>query len=107
MTQFGSRIIQTYWTEDQEDVAFLIAIKVVGVDKQGMLLDLMKIVSSRMQLNLRKVSIESMKGLFEGIFHLYVQDLGELDQVIHRLERHSNVHLVRRLENELPEDGEL
>ena len=97
MTQFGSRIIQARWAEDQEKVAFLTAIKIVGVDKQGMLLDIIRVLSSRMKLNLSKVSIESMKGLFEGIFHLYVLDLSELDQVIDRLKQHSNIHSVVRL----------
>lgn len=99
MTQFGSRIIQTRWGDDQ-GIAFLTAIKVVGVDKQGMLLEIMRVLSSRMKLNIKKVNIESMRGLFEGIFHLYVEDLTELDLVINRLKQNSNVRLVERIVSE-------
>mgnify|MGYP006269823103 CR=1 FL=1 len=100
MTQFGSRIIKARWAKDQEAVAFLTAVKVVGVDRQGMLLDILRVITSRMRLNIRKVSIESMGGLFEGIFHIYVSDLKELDHVIKQLKQNSHVHSVNRLENE-------
>jgi GTP pyrophosphokinase len=98
MSSFGSQIIQARWAEGQSGIAFLTAFRVVGHDKQGMLLDLIRIISHRKKINIRKVSIESSDSLFEGIFHLYVSTLDELSQLMTDLETVPNVYAVARLE---------
>ena len=96
MSSFSKRIIQARWAEGQNHVAFLAAVKVVGLDKQGMLNDLIRVISLRMKLNIRKVVIESMDGLFEGIFSLYVQHTDQLSQLISRIEALPNVYTATR-----------
>jgi GTP diphosphokinase / guanosine-3',5'-bis(diphosphate) 3'-diphosphatase len=98
MSSFGSQIIQARWAGGQRDIAFLAAFRVVGLDKQGMLLDLIRIISQRKKINIRKVSIESQDTLFEGIFHLYVSSLDELSQLMQDLKDLTNVYTVNRLE---------
>ncbi|MEM7374648.1 MAG: RelA/SpoT family protein [Bacteroidota bacterium] len=96
MSSFSKRIIQAKWAEGQNHVSFMAAIKVVGLDKQGMLNDLIRIISLRMKLNIRKVVIESQEGLFEGMFTLFVQHTDELGQLISRIEALSNVYTCTR-----------
>lgn len=103
MSSFGSRIIRAKWGEQDSSVTFLAAIKVTGLDKQGMLNDLIKIISLRMKLNIRKVTIESEEGLFEGLFKIYVHSTKQLEQLIDELETLPHVHkAVRADHNEEP-----
>jgi len=103
MSSFGSSIIQAKWADQQSNlkpnITFLTAIKVVGLDKQGMLMDLIRIISQRKKLNIRKVSIESENELFEGLFHFYVPNLEELSLLMKDLKELPNVYKVIRLEH--------
>ncbi|RMG71041.1 MAG: bifunctional (p)ppGpp synthetase/guanosine-3',5'-bis(diphosphate) 3'-pyrophosphohydrolase [Bacteroidetes bacterium] len=96
MSNFSSNIIRAKWAEGQADVEFLAGLKVVGIDKQGMLNDLIRIISLRMKINIRKVTIESQEGMFEGLFHLYVPNTRILDELIRRIESLPNVYTVGR-----------
>ncbi|MEO0474213.1 MAG: TGS domain-containing protein, partial [Bacteroidota bacterium] len=100
MSSFGSQIIKARWSKGEGDVSFLAGLKVVGLDKQGMLNDLIRIISLRMELNLQKVTIESREGMFEGEFHVFVRNNDELFQLIKRLEAHQHVYTVTRYDAE-------
>ncbi|MDX1906058.1 MAG: RelA/SpoT family protein [Bacteroidia bacterium] len=96
MSSFGRQIIRAQWAEGHAGVEFLTEIKVVGIDKQGMLNDLVRVISIRCNLNLRKVTIESRDSMFEGIFHVYVRNSAELSRLLDRLRRVPNVSQVIR-----------
>ncbi|MEM7659180.1 MAG: TGS domain-containing protein, partial [Bacteroidota bacterium] len=106
MSAFSKRIIQAKWAEGQSNVEFLAAIRVVGLDKQGMLNDLIRIISLRMKLNIRKVTIESHDGMFEGTFTLYVHNSDELKRLISWVESLSNIYSVGRIDPESQPDPE-
>ncbi|MEZ4774908.1 MAG: RelA/SpoT family protein [Bacteroidia bacterium] len=99
MSSFGSKIIHTKWAEGRSDVSFLTAIKVVGLDKQGMLNDLIRIISLRMKLNIRKVTIESRNQMFEGLFTIYVHNIEELSHLMNRMEALPHVYTVSRVDH--------
>ncbi|MDX2246312.1 MAG: RelA/SpoT family protein [Bacteroidia bacterium] len=99
MSSFGSKIIRARWAEGRSDVSFLTAIKVVGLDKQGMLNDLIRIISLRMKLNIRKVTIESRNQMFEGLFTVYVHNIEELSQLMSRMEALTHVYTVSRVDH--------
>ncbi|RMG24766.1 MAG: bifunctional (p)ppGpp synthetase/guanosine-3',5'-bis(diphosphate) 3'-pyrophosphohydrolase, partial [Bacteroidetes bacterium] len=101
MSSFGSRIVKARWAADHPDVAFLAAIKVVGLDKQGMLNDLIRIISLRMKLNIRKVTIESHGGMFEGRFDVFVHNKDELEQLMASMESLPHVYTVTRAGNDI------
>ena len=87
LSQHGDRTIRAKWSKDpNQEVTFLASIKVVGVDKQGMLAELIRVITMLMKLNINRVTIESQDGLFEGLFNLYVSNTQELDEVIARLQ---------------------
>jgi guanosine-3',5'-bis(diphosphate) 3'-pyrophosphohydrolase len=101
MSSFGSRIIKARWEADgQSEVSFLVGVKVVGLDKQGMLNDLIRIISLRMKLNIRKVTIESRDKLFEGFFSIFMHNTEELQQLINRIEAIPHVYTVSRVDSD-------
>ncbi|WNJ19747.1 RelA/SpoT family protein [Pontibacter sp. G13] len=107
MSTHSSNIIRAKWAthEAQPNVEFLAAIKVVGLDKQGMLNDLIRIISLQKKLNIRKVTIESQDGMFEGIFHLFVRDTSELQEVMDKVKKLDNVYYSSRYAAEAEGEG--
>jgi GTP pyrophosphokinase len=114
MSQYGNRIVRVRWTdqpiaadasEEEKKFAFLTGIKVVGYDKKGMLSDLVRVISKRMKLNIRKVTIESRDGLFDGLFDVYVRDAEELESLLERLRNVQNVSMVSRYDSSVEQWG--
>ena len=97
MANHGDQIIQTRWTDKlTQETTFVTAIQVIGLDKQGMLMDLIRILTMQMKLNIRRVTIASQDGLFEGLFDFFVHDLQGLNDVIKRIEKLPHVYTVVR-----------
>jgi len=97
MSRHGERIIRARWSDaSQQNITFLASVKVVGVDKQGMLHDLIRIITMQMKLNISKVIIESQDGLFEGLFHLFVHNTQELQELMDRVQHIPHVYSVSR-----------
>ncbi len=85
MSSFGRNIIQVRWKEHSNQVDFLASIKVVGMDRKGMLSDLINEITAIMKINISKVSIESQDRMFEGLFNVYISNTEELDRLLQRL----------------------
>ena len=100
MSTFGSKIIKAQWTENTP-ISFLTAIKVVGLDKQGMLIELLKVISNALKINIRKVTIASRDGMFEGVFGLYISDKENLEHLMEKIRKVPNVYTVSRTDNDL------
>ncbi len=100
MSSFGSRIVQARWMPNKSDVAFLAALRIIGFDKQGMLTELTKVFSDKLKLNIRKVIIESMDGMFVGFFYVYVKNTEVLGELVDKLSELENVQSVTRHEVE-------
>jgi GTP pyrophosphokinase len=100
MSNYGSQIINTKWAEDQIGITFLAGLKVVGLDRQGMLNDLLRVISQKMKLNLRTVTIDSREGMFEGLFKVYVHNTDELDRLKKNLKELPHVYTVSRAERD-------
>ena len=97
MSEYGDKIIRAQWKDSPgEAITFLSGIKVVGLDKQGMLHELIRIITMQMKINIRKVSIESQDGLFEGLFTIYVHNTTELEEVMERIAHIPHVYSVGR-----------
>ena len=100
MSSFGRQIIQARWSGGVGQIDFLASVKVVGLDRKGMLNDLIQVMTSQMRLDIRKVVIESQDNMFEGLFNVYVKDTQELDTLIQRLKKLPNVMNAMRSESE-------
>lgn len=98
MANHGSDIIKANFSESAE-VSFLAALKVQGIDSQGVLIRLLQIISVSMKLNMRKVFIDTKEGQFEGLFLIFIKNAGELNRLIERLRSLPNVKSVTRTDN--------
>ncbi len=98
MATFGSQIIKARFAEET-GISYLTALKVEGLDKTGILMEILRVITEKMTLNMRKVTIDSNEGLFEGLFLVYIKDKDELNTLIERLLKIANVTKVTRTDS--------
>ncbi|MDR1225372.1 MAG: bifunctional (p)ppGpp synthetase/guanosine-3',5'-bis(diphosphate) 3'-pyrophosphohydrolase [Prevotellaceae bacterium] len=96
--QHGDKLVNAKWTEHTM-MLFLARINVSGADRQGLLTDMLDVISTGMHVNIRRVNIETHGGLFEGEFDLYVHSTKELDNIISKLGKVAGVQSAKRGNN--------
>ena len=60
-------------------------IRLQGIDRVGMLLDLSRIISKQMNVNIHKLTIDSEDGVFDGTIELRVHDREDVKEIINQL----------------------
>ncbi len=101
MAEFGNRIIKAKWYKEQK-IAFLSGIKIYGFDKKGMVKEIIDVISSQMELNIKSLNMELQGNMFTGTIMLYIQNVKSLDTLIEKLKHIDLIERVLRIgyENE-------
>ena len=94
-SSYGNRIIATQW-DTHKQLTFLVTIVIKGLDRLGLLNDVTQVISHQMNVNIRKVTIETVEGIFEGNIQLYVHDVDDVHAIIAELKRIDNIQEVIR-----------
>ena len=96
-TQFGRNIVkeEIKWSQHKA-MSYLVTMELRGIDRQGILLDLAKLVSADFNINIREVNIHSHDGIFEGSISLYVKDAEGLQDVMTKLRKIKGIESVKR-----------
>jgi len=81
---FGNRILDAKW-DMHKKLFFDATIRLSGIDRVGMLLDLSRIISMQMNVNMHKLTIDSEDGMFEGTIELRVYDRENVKEIIKQL----------------------
>ena len=96
-TQFGRNIVkeEIKWSQHKA-MSYLVTTELRGIDRQGILLDLAKVVSADFNINIREVNNHSHDGIFEGNVSLYVKDAESLHAVMDKLRKIKGIESVKR-----------
>ena len=96
-SQFGRNIVkeEIKWSQHKA-MSYLVTTELRGIDRQGILLDLAKVVSADFNINIREVNIHSHDGIFEGSVSLYVKDAESLHAVMDKLRKIKGIESVKR-----------
>ena len=96
-TQFGRNIVkeEIKWSQHKA-MSYLVTTELRGIDRQGILLDLAKVVSADFNINIREVNIHSHDGIFEGNVSLNVKDAESLHAVMDKLRKIKGIESVKR-----------
>ena len=94
-SSYGNRIIATQW-DTHKQLTFLVTINIKGLDRMGLLNDVTQVISHQMSVNIRKVIIETVEGIFEGNIQMYVHDVDDVHAIIAELKRIKNIQEVIR-----------
>lgn len=96
MSNYAYRIIQAKWT-NQESIAFLVGIELIGIDKVGLVNNLTSIISSELNVNMRSINFDTNDGIFEGKIMAFVNDTSHLDNLIKKLRKVDGVTTATRI----------
>ena len=95
---YGNRIIATEW-DTHKELSFLVTIYIKGIDCMGLLNEVTQIISRQLNVNIRKLTIETNDGIFEVRIHLYVRDVADVRTICNNLKQVQNIKQVTRIEN--------
>lgn len=97
MSSMGNRIVAAQW-ESHKVLSYLVVIEVAGIDRQGIVSELTKIISFEQNVKMRSVHFEAHDGVFSGNIFLYIHNTDDLQTLIKKLDKVKGVHSVKRKE---------
>ena len=94
--QYGKNIVkeEIKWSQHKA-MSYLVTLELRGIDRQGLLLDLAKVVSDDFNINIREVNIHSHDGIFEGNVSLYVKDAESLSAVMDKMRKIKGIETIK------------
>ncbi len=93
----GDRIIPVRWTEHKLR-AFLSRIRITGIDRLGILSEITTLISKRLDVNIRSLSVDVHDGIFVAIVDLYVHNTIHLNNLMLNLAKIKGIDTVNREE---------
>ena len=96
-SSYGNRILATEW-DTHKELSFLVNIYIKGIDAMGLLNEVTQVISRQLNVNIRKLSIETTDGIFEGNIQLYVYDVDDVKTICNNLKQIQNIKQVTRVE---------
>lgn len=96
-TGFGNRLLAVQW-ETGKALEFPVNLYIQGIDTMGILHQVADIVTEQLNVNIRKIFIETTDGLFEGHIQLYVHDVDDVKTIINNLRKIDEMEKVVRVE---------
>ena len=93
---YGNRILDAKW-DMHKKLFFDATIRLQGIDRVGMLLDISQIISSQMNVNIHKLTIASEEGVFDGTIELRVHDREDVGIIISQLKKIPDIQDVTQI----------
>ena len=93
---YGNRILDAKW-DMHKKLFFDATIRLQGIDRVGMLLDISQIISSQMNVNIHKLTIASEEGVFDGTVELRVHDRDDVRNIINQLKKIADIQDVTQI----------
>ena len=96
-SSYGNRILATEW-DTHKELSFLVYIYIKGIDNMGLLNEVTQVISRQLNVNIRKLTIETEDGIFEGKIQLWVHDVDDVKTIYNNLKKIQNIKQVSRVE---------
>ena len=97
-SKYGNSLVKVPedWDLPAEDSSFLVRISMQGLDRVGLLNEISKYISLVMGVNMRRLSLSTEEGIFEGFIDMYVSGKDVLEKMIKKLESIDGIQNVVR-----------
>ena len=96
-SSYGNRILATEW-DTLKELSFLVYIYIKGIDNMGLLNEVTQVISRQLNVNIRKLTIETEDGIFEGKIQSWVHDVDDVKTICNNLKKIQNIKQVSRVE---------
>ena len=98
LTKYPYRVIKARWKESQSTKVFITNLRVIGMDRVGILNDITKVISEDLRVNMKSVNFKSAGSGFEGVIKVQVRDVEHLGYLRQRLLKIKGVIKVVRFD---------
>ena len=95
-SSYGNRIVDAKW-DMHKQLLFDATIEIKGIDRKGMLLDVSKVISDQLGVNIHKITISSDNGIFDGTIELRIHDRDEVKKITDMLKNIEDLQDVQRI----------
>ena len=92
----GNRIVTVEWRT--EETLFPVTIFMKGIDSIGTLGKVSEVIAGQLKVNIRKVSLESVEGIFEGTIQVLVHSISDISRIRSGLKKIPGIKTVVRKE---------
>ena len=97
-SSFGNRLVATRWEESPLINTFLATIAVEGIDRMGILQELIHEISINMSSYIRKLDIEATEGVFTCQLVIRVSDASIVTRLCRQIKKIKGVKSAARTE---------
>jgi len=95
-SNYDYRIIKAKWIDSSQE-EFTVSIDLTGIDKIGLLNNITNIISENMNINMRKLNLETDGGIFKGNIVISVKTNNLVTKLIDKLKKLNGIEKVKRL----------
>ena len=92
----GDRIVVPEWEGAVPDSSFLVRLSLKGFDRLGIINEISRYISLVMNVNMRRIYLNTEDEVFDGYIDLYVHDKDDLERLIRRLGKIEGIQSVVR-----------
>jgi GTP pyrophosphokinase len=95
-SSFGNRILDAKWNMHKL-LFFDATIRLQGIDRMGILVDVSRVITSQMSVNIHRLTIGSEEGVFDGSIELRVHDRDDVRAIIDELKKIEGIQEVTQI----------
>jgi len=96
-SSFGERIVSVDWAT-HKILSFIQALEIKGIDKKGVLIEILKVISEGYGVNISRINIETNAGMFVGRFYIYVHDTEDINNLCKNIIKIKEIKAVQRVQ---------
>ena len=96
-SNFGNRIVNLEW-KAHSSLDFLETLEVRGIDRIGIVMDILKVITQEYGVNVRKILVETEKEIFSGTFEVIVHETKDINNLINNVIKIQGINSVLRLQ---------
>ncbi len=93
---YGGRILDAKWDMHRQ-LFFDATIEIRGIDRSGMLHDISDVLSDQLGINIRKITISSDNGIFEGTIEMQVHDRKDVQFIVESMKNIKDMQEVQEV----------
>ena len=95
-SSFGQRLVSVDWATHKA-LSFIQTLEIKGIDKQGVMIEILKVISDKFGGNISKITIDTNDGIFIGYFSITVHDTEDIELLCKNIKKISEITSVQRV----------
>jgi GTP pyrophosphokinase len=93
---FGNRILDAKW-DMHHQLFFDAKVRIRGIDRKGLLLDVSQVLSEELGINIRRITISTDNGIFDGTLDIRVHDRDEVSLILEKMKKIEDLQEVSQI----------